>query len=396
MASQRPVFTLLAGDICYADPGGSGLPADDTARVGGVTTPGTNLYNPYVWDVFLNQIEGQAAFAPWMFATGNHDMEPLYGNTDLLGDSPTHGYGGHADRLDLPKNGPQDLPVGVPVRLRQRRGHLGRRQRAVQRDPDQQGLLRRRPARVAGGDAEAVADRRGRRADDRLRRRVLPPLRLLHDEQPRVRRRAARRARPAVLEYQVDLVVQGHNHLLERTDPIKYGQPTRTAPDGSVDQPGQVDGVTYMCVGAAGGRATRSAGARAPTPRRPPGSPERRAGPARGAALPRLPATRRREHSENNTENVVNSYYWSADGTAKNSSGYPQGTKVPEVVDAGRRCATTTTRSSPSTCPGAGTEADDLHDPHARRRAARRTSRTREIDRITLRRIAGSGSIPRG
>ena len=26
MASQRPVFTLLAGDICYADPGGSGLP----------------------------------------------------------------------------------------------------------------------------------------------------------------------------------------------------------------------------------------------------------------------------------------------------------------------------------------------------------------------------------
>ena len=31
-ASQRPVFTLLAGDICYADPSGSGLPADDTPR----------------------------------------------------------------------------------------------------------------------------------------------------------------------------------------------------------------------------------------------------------------------------------------------------------------------------------------------------------------------------
>ncbi len=110
MASQRPAFTLLAGDICYADPGGSGLPADDSGSPLGTTKPGTNLYNPYVWDVFLNQIEGQAAFTPWMFATGNHDMEPLYGNTEYLGGSPSHGYGGHAKRLDLPKNGPRTCP----------------------------------------------------------------------------------------------------------------------------------------------------------------------------------------------------------------------------------------------------------------------------------------------
>ncbi len=36
--------------------------------------------------------------------------------------------------------------------------------------------------------------------------------------------------------------------------------------------------------------------------------------------------------SENNTENVLNSYVWSKDGTAVNASGYPQGTKVREVV----------------------------------------------------------------
>ncbi len=35
MAAQRPVFTLLAGDICYADPGGSGLPADDSGAISG-------------------------------------------------------------------------------------------------------------------------------------------------------------------------------------------------------------------------------------------------------------------------------------------------------------------------------------------------------------------------
>ncbi|MCW2756278.1 MAG: putative phosphoesterase, partial [Nocardioidaceae bacterium] len=106
MSSQRPVFTLLAGDICYADPAGTGLPADDTMP----TPAGKNAYNPYVWDVFLNQIESQSAFTPWMFATGNHDMEPIYGNTSFLGDSHNHGYGGHKKRLDLPGNGPKACP----------------------------------------------------------------------------------------------------------------------------------------------------------------------------------------------------------------------------------------------------------------------------------------------
>ena len=38
---------------------------------------------------------------PWMFATGNHDMEAAY---------PTHGYGGHLARLDFPGNGPAACP----------------------------------------------------------------------------------------------------------------------------------------------------------------------------------------------------------------------------------------------------------------------------------------------
>lgn len=63
-----------------------------------------------MWDVFLTQIESQAAFTPWMFATGNHDMEPVYGKTSFLGGSATHGYGGHVARLDLPGNGPRICP----------------------------------------------------------------------------------------------------------------------------------------------------------------------------------------------------------------------------------------------------------------------------------------------
>ena len=131
MGAQRPAFTLLAGDICYADPSGTGLPADDTGALTSSAPAGKNEYNPYVWDVFLNQIDGQAAYSPWMFATGNHDMEPLYSNTHFLGDSPTHGYASHAKRLDLPKNGPEDLPFGVQLHLRQCRGDLGRRQRPL-------------------------------------------------------------------------------------------------------------------------------------------------------------------------------------------------------------------------------------------------------------------------
>ena len=58
---------------------------------------GTNAYNPYVWDVYLAQIESSASTIPWMISTGNHDMEALYG---------VHGYGGHLARLDLPRMAP--------------------------------------------------------------------------------------------------------------------------------------------------------------------------------------------------------------------------------------------------------------------------------------------------
>ncbi|MGI3780646.1 MAG: hypothetical protein ACRYG2_07700, partial [Janthinobacterium lividum] len=137
---------------------------------------------------------------------------------------------------------------------------------------------------------------------------------------------------PLFSRYQVDLVVQGHNHLLERTDPIKYGKPTRKAPDGAVVHP-QTDGVTYICAGSGGRprypfRPAPSADAPAPAGVDPTGAQALPEGQRfRGYAPPGGANT-----AENNTENVINSYYWSADGTAKNPSGYLQGTKVPEEI----------------------------------------------------------------
>lgn len=51
--------------------------------------------------------------------------------------------------------------------------------------------------------------------------------------------------------YQVDLVLQGHNHAFERTDPIRGGKPTTPAPDNSTVYP-ETDGTVYYTVGSAG------------------------------------------------------------------------------------------------------------------------------------------------
>lgn len=86
---QNPAFHLHAGDICYADPSGSGQ--------------STDTYDARTWDQFLAQTETVSKTVPWMVTTGNHDMEAWY--------SPD-GYGGQNARWTLPGNGPD--PVNQP------------------------------------------------------------------------------------------------------------------------------------------------------------------------------------------------------------------------------------------------------------------------------------------
>lgn len=396
MSSQRPVFTLLAGDICYADPDGSGLPADNSGKATGTSTPkGKNAYNPYVWDVFLNQIESQAAFTPWMFATGNHDMEALYGETEFLGGSPTHGYGGHVKRLDLPKNGPRTCPSvysfvyanvavisvdanDLSTEIQTNTGYSDGAQLKWLEDTLKE--WRTNP-HVAPGIDFVVAffhhcaySTTNNHASDGGVRQALDPL---------------------FSKYQVDLVVQGHNHLFERTDPIRNGKKTRDAPDGSTIRPVE-DGVTYICAGSGG---------RPRYPFRPAPSAAAPAAPGTTPSGPTALAEGQRYRgyqpaggantSENNTENVLNSYVWSADGTTVGSGGYPTGTKVPEAVDwsqvrydayafiavdvkpaAPGRTTTFTIRTLADALPGTNEQYS-------------------EIDRITLKRTAGDGAITR-
>ncbi|AEV87200.1 phosphoesterase [Actinoplanes sp. SE50] len=378
MDTQRPAFTLLAGDICYANTSGTGLPADDTTALTGKAPAGRNLFNPNVWDVFLNQIEPQAAYTPWMFATGNHDMEPVYGNTAVLGDSPTHGYGGHVQRLDFPATGPRGCPsvyrfvygnVGLisldanelSWELQSNTGYSGGAQVAWLKD-----TLKRWRAAGSGVDFIvaffhhcAFSTAHNHASDGGVRAAI----------------------EPLFTRYRVDLAVQGHNHLFERTDPIRHGRRTRAAPDGATVHP-EKDGTTYVCVGSGG---------RPRYPFRPaPGAPA----PAPPGVVPKgeqkLPEGQRyRGHRANGRENtsstVANSYFW-----AEHNGKATKGVRVPESVDwsqvrydgyafiavdvvpprlAGGR-TTLTVRTLADALPGSG-------QAHT------------EIDRITLERTAG-------
>jgi hypothetical protein len=77
--TQHPDFHLHAGDISYAESGGSGLLTDG--------------YDPRVWDSWFTTVEPAAGVIPWNAVVGNHEMEPWY--------SPD-GYGGDFDRFDFP------------------------------------------------------------------------------------------------------------------------------------------------------------------------------------------------------------------------------------------------------------------------------------------------------
>ena len=56
---------------------------------------------------------------------------------------------------------------------------------------------------------------------------------------------------PLFTKHQVDLVINGHNHVYERTDAIKGGKVGRRVPVGASTDPTR-DGIVYVTAGGAG------------------------------------------------------------------------------------------------------------------------------------------------
>ena len=244
VAAQNPAFHLMNGDVSYADPSGSGLPVDDTNALSATGTgthggapAGKNAYNPYTWDVYLAQIEGSNSSTPWMIATGNHDMEALYG---------THGYGGHQARFDLPQNGPSGCPSVYSFVY----GNVG----IISVDANDLSYEISTNLNYSGGAQSTWLNSTlaGWRQDPTIDFIVMFMHHCAfstsgnHASDKGVRDIVG----TAADLYQVDLVLSGHNHQVERTDPIRNSTGAISAPDGS-----SIDatiGTTYLTVGSGG------------------------------------------------------------------------------------------------------------------------------------------------
>jgi hypothetical protein len=222
--AQSPAFHLHAGDVSYAENGGDGLITD--------------AYDPRAWDSFFAEIASTSATIPWMVALGNHEMEPWY--------SP-NGYGGDVDRLDFPGNGPSACPGTYSFVY----GNVG----VISLDAND--VSYEIPANLGYSSGSQTAW-----LGQTLRAlRSNPSIDFIvvffhhcayctcttHGSEGGVRQYWA----PLFDQYQVDLVINGHNHIYERTDPIKGGSPTTTAPIGATITPA-TEGTTYVTCGSAG------------------------------------------------------------------------------------------------------------------------------------------------
>ncbi|WP_227996225.1 metallophosphoesterase [Nocardia australiensis] len=237
IVAAEPDFHILAGDIAYADPSGGGKPNQFVAH-GGQLPSGFDKYNPYVWDVYFGAIEASASQTPWMFTTGNHDMEATY---------DTHGYGGHLARLDFPGNGPAGCPSAYSFTY----GNVA----VLSLDANDVTYEIRANTGYSGGAQTSWVERSlaAYRADPDIDFIVC----FFHHcaystTESHASDGGVRDAWAGLFDrYQVDLVLQGHNHVYERTDPIRAGAATKVAGDNSIVYP-ETDGTIYYTVGGGG------------------------------------------------------------------------------------------------------------------------------------------------
>ncbi|MFE2043304.1 purple acid phosphatase family protein [Streptomyces sp. NPDC059477] len=220
-----PAFHLHAGDLCYADPNGRGTVKD--------------AYDATQWDLFLRQNEPVSRSVPWMVTTGNHDMEAWYS---------ADGYGGQFARFFLPGNGVD--PRGAPGVYSFVHGNVG----VVALDAND--VSYEIPANLGYTDGRQTAwlGRRLKelRASDGVEFVVVffhhcAYSTSSHGSDGGVRAEWV----PLFAEHQVDLVINGHNHVYERTDAVKNGEVGRAVPIGGRTDPTR-DGTVYVTAGGGG------------------------------------------------------------------------------------------------------------------------------------------------
>jgi Calcineurin-like phosphoesterase len=267
-------FNLQAGDLCYAQAQGDIQPiinpdGPDGSQPDTKNSPqpaagsgGWDYYDPWIWTSWFPMIEASAANIPWMVTTGNH--EPELFSTKVAADPQTVsaygklGYGGLSQRMDLPTTGPSGCPSVYSFSY----GNVG----IISLDANElsweiQGLLDySKGAQVRWLEATLAAWRREARVDFIVAffHECAFSTCNGHSSDGGVRSKLA----PLFAKYQVDLAVQGHNHVYERTNPLIYDAATNSAKSSkqavavSPEEPAEVepakDGTTYVVAGTAG------------------------------------------------------------------------------------------------------------------------------------------------
>ena len=218
--AQRPAFHLHAGDLAYANSSGDGLITDS--------------YDPRIWDSFLTQNELFAASIPWQAVVGNHEMEPWH--------SPD-GYGGFFERFAQPveKQAYYSFTYGNVAFL------------AL--DANDVTYEFKANFGYSGGAQTKWLGRQlaGFRADKKIDFIVVYFHECAYSTTEEHASDGGVRAvwTPLFDKYSVDLVINGHNHVYERTDPLRAGAVTKVAPIGAtVNTP--ADGTTYVVAGSSG------------------------------------------------------------------------------------------------------------------------------------------------
>jgi hypothetical protein len=223
--AQNPAFHLHAGDVSYAEDTGHGLITDS--------------YDPRVWDSFFIEVEPAAGHIPWQVAVGNHEMEAWY--------SPD-GYGAQYGRFDFPGQATSSKP---PTYYSFVYGNVG----IISLDAND--VSYEIPANLgySGGAQTAWLGK------TLAALRANPQVDFIvayfhhcaystctsHASEGGARQYWA----PLFDKFSVDLVINGHNHIYERTDPLKAGAPTGAAPIGATVT-AATQGTTYIAAGGAG------------------------------------------------------------------------------------------------------------------------------------------------
>ncbi|MFE3265278.1 purple acid phosphatase family protein [Streptomyces sp. NPDC059215] len=223
LLGRHPAFHLHAGDICYADSVGTGAKSD--------------VYEPAAWDLFLKQTESVAKSVPWMVTTGNHDMEAWY--------SP-NGYGGQSARWSLPDNGfdPRRAPGAYSFTY----GNVG----VVALDANDVSYEIPANRGYTDGRQTAWLDRRLGELRGSVDFVVVFFHHCAYSTSTHASDGGVRDAwLPLFAKHQVDLVINGHNHVYERTDAVKDGRVGRPVPVGASTDPTR-DGIVYVTAGGAG------------------------------------------------------------------------------------------------------------------------------------------------